>query len=288
MAAPGPTDDLLERHPISNERHNCGIGFLASQITFKLQSFRTGEQLRIDRRRADCGPDHAHGPAHRPEEGRARVFHQVPAIGDLDGVRERFGRGLAVAAAAVARHHPDPGMLRKPSPHRCNLAVGQQRHDPPPLQIADNCSVTVIPPEGPVINAGNDQRLGRRAGSSPDYPQQRIVAHGQHQSLGETCCWRTAECQAQMMDDAFQPCCSARPHRHDIVTEPLSENPPMTMRDVTDKPPRDHSEAYLPARAGQIRDLSGVSAMNSARRSPAQRALGRARFRPDGQNNRVR
>jgi len=91
-----------------------------------------------------------------------------------------------------------------------------------------------------------------------------------------------------MMDDAFQPCRPARPGRQNIVTEPLGENPSATMRDLTDEPPRSHSKPYLSARAGQIRHLSGVSAMNSARRRPAQGALGRAGFRPDGQNNRVR
>jgi hypothetical protein len=53
-----------------------------------------------------------------------------------------------------------------------------------------------------------------------------------------------------MMDDAFQPRCSARPHWDDVVTEPLGENPSATMRDLADKPPRDHPETDLPARAG--------------------------------------
>jgi hypothetical protein len=53
-----------------------------------------------------------------------------------------------------------------------------------------------------------------------------------------------------MMDDTFQPCRPARPGRQNIVTEPLGENPPMTVRDVTDESPSDHPEAYLPARAG--------------------------------------
>jgi hypothetical protein len=173
-------------------------------------------------------------------------------------------------------------MFGKPSPHRCNLAIGQQRYDPPALQIADYCSVAMVPPEGPVIDAGNGQRLGPRAASSPNDPQQGIIAHGQHQSLGEACCRPTAERQAEMMDNAFQPCCSARSQRHHVVTEPLSENPPMAMRDLTNEPPRDQPQLYLSARARQIRDLSGISAMNSARRRPAQRAFGSQCFRSDG------
>jgi hypothetical protein len=104
-------------------------------------------------------------------------------------------------------------MRREPSPHCCNLAVGQQRHDPPPLQIADDRSVAMVLAEGPVINAGNDHRLGWRTGSSPDNPQQGIVAHGQHQSSGETCRRTAAERQTQVMNDAFQPCRPARSDR---------------------------------------------------------------------------
>jgi len=91
----------------------------------------------------------------------------------------------------------------------------------------------------------------------------------------------STERQAQMMDDAFQPGCSAWPHRDDILTEPLGENSPTTMRNLAQEPSRDHPQTYLPTRAGQVRDLSGVSAMNSARRRPAQRALGHHRFRSD-------
>jgi hypothetical protein len=75
------------------------------------------------------------------------------------------------------------------------------------------------------------------------------------------------------MNDAFQPSRPARPHRDNVVTEPFGENPPTTMWDLTDEPPRDQPEMYLLAGTGQIRDLPGVSTMNSPRRCPAQRAF---------------
>jgi len=189
----------------------------------------------------------------------------MPAVGDLERVGQRFGRSLAVAAAAVARHDPDLRVRREPSPHRCSLAVGQQRHDPPPLQIADDRSVAMVLAEGPVINTGNDKGLGRRAGPSPDDPQQGIVTHGQHQPLGEICRRPAAQRQTQMMNNAFQPCRPAGSDR-ESGAEPLGKDLPTTVRDLAGKPPSDHQENHLPAGAGQIRDLSGVPAMNSARR----------------------
>jgi hypothetical protein len=148
-----------------------------------MQSFRIGEQFRIDRRRADCGADHAHRTPHRIEEGRTHIFHQVPAIGDLDGAGQRLCGGLAITSTTVTRYDPDLRASGKPGPHRRDLAIRKQRYDPPPLQIAHNCSITVILPESPVINAGNEQRIGSWAGSAANNPQQSVVAHRQQRLL---------------------------------------------------------------------------------------------------------
>jgi hypothetical protein len=112
--------------------------------------------------------------------------------------------------------------------------------------------------KSPVVNAGDDRRLRSRAGSSPHNPQQSIVAHRQHQSLGEARCRPAAECQPQMVDDAFQPCRPARPGRENIVPEPFGENPPPTMRYLANEPSRDHAEAYLllPAHGKSATSLS--------------------------------
>jgi hypothetical protein len=85
----------------------------------------------------------------------ASRFHQVPTIGDLDGVRQRFCDSLAIATTAVSRYDFDLRMVGKPSLNGCDLTIRQERHDLPPLQIANDCSVAMVPPEGSVINAGN-------------------------------------------------------------------------------------------------------------------------------------
>ena len=59
-------------------------------------------------------------------ESPAGVFHQMPTIGDLGGVRERV-RGT-VSAAAVTSDDGNFLMLLKPSRGGCRFAVGQQRH----------------------------------------------------------------------------------------------------------------------------------------------------------------
>jgi hypothetical protein len=177
-------------------------------------------------------------------------------------------------------------MIGEPGSNCRDLAIWKQGYDPPPLEIADNRSVAAIASKGPIVDADDGQRIGS-SGRPPSYnPKQRIVADRQHQPPREARCWPAAKCQPQMVDDAFQPCRPARPGRENIVSEPFSENPPP--RYLANEPPRDHAEAYLPACTGQIRDLSVVSAMDSARSRPAQRALGHSGFGSDRQNNRVR
>jgi hypothetical protein len=91
-----------------------------------------------------------------------------------------------------------------------------------------------------------------------------------------------------MMDNALQPRRTTRPDRDNIVSEPLGKDLPAAMRHLANKPPCDHSDAYLPVGAGQIGDLSKVATVNSARKHPAQRTFGRRHLRTQCQNYRVR
>jgi hypothetical protein len=82
-----------------------------------------------------------------------------------------------------------------------------------------DCPVAMALAEGPVVNAGNDQGLRSQAASSPNNPQQGVIAHRQHQSLGEARCRSAAEFQPQMVDDA-----SSRAVRRDRVVRTSSPN----------------------------------------------------------------
>ena len=47
--------------------------------------------------------DFGHRALHGGEEGGAGVFHQMPSIGDLNGIRPSLGGGLPITGASVAR-----------------------------------------------------------------------------------------------------------------------------------------------------------------------------------------
>ena len=59
--------------------------------------------------------------------------------------------------------------------------------------------------------------------------------------------------------NALQPLPMTRPHRDNIVSEPLGKDLPPAMRYLANNPPCDHSDAYLPADAGQIGNPSKVA-----------------------------
>jgi hypothetical protein len=68
-----------------------------------LQSFGAGQQRRIDHGGPKRLANWSHRSPHRLQESGAGILHEVPAIGDLHGLRCRPGSGLTIATAAVAR-----------------------------------------------------------------------------------------------------------------------------------------------------------------------------------------
>src|SRR6185436_5430380 len=111
-----------------------------------LDALGCGQQVGIYSGGANRSTDLAHGFANRIEEGVAGILHEMPTVSDLGGVRERVGRSKGVTAAAVARNHSNLWLPREPS-LRCGwLSVGQQSDRSSPLEVADDCSVTLIAP----------------------------------------------------------------------------------------------------------------------------------------------
>ena len=96
----------------------------------------------------------------------------MPAIGDLEGVRQSLRSRLPVTTATITRQDPDLGMIGKPGGNCRHFTVRQQRHDPPPFKIADDRSIAMIAAKGPIIDAGHIDSFGMQVGSAPDDPEQ--------------------------------------------------------------------------------------------------------------------
>jgi hypothetical protein len=72
-----------------------------------LNTLGSGEQAGIDGCNADRGTDRPHGFVNGVTKGATGVLHEMPPVGNLDGIRERFGCRQRVAAATVASDQRD-------------------------------------------------------------------------------------------------------------------------------------------------------------------------------------
>jgi hypothetical protein len=99
----GSADNFLDRDPSPGQLKNRRVGVFPPEIALVLEPFRGGEQFRVYCCRTDRAAALPHGFAHSIKESTAGVFHQVPPIGDLSCLRQRFGDGQAVTAAVVER-----------------------------------------------------------------------------------------------------------------------------------------------------------------------------------------
>ena len=133
------------------------ISLLAPEIAVRLQALGGTQQSGIDHGRAECLTNGSHRSPHRFQESSTRVLHQMPAVGDLNGLRCRSCRGPAIAAAAVARDDGDFGVVRQPGLDRAGLAVREEVDDTTPFEIADDAPVALPPLPGPIIDADDAQ-----------------------------------------------------------------------------------------------------------------------------------
>ena len=67
-------------------------------------------------------------------------------------------------------------MMGEPSLNRRHFPVRQERHDMSSLEVAHDRSITVISPEGPVVDTNHVQRLGAWASSSAHNSKDGVVA----------------------------------------------------------------------------------------------------------------
>lgn len=110
----GSQDDPSNRRAVLGQRPDGRVHLCATKEAFVLEPVRRrsatrGSRVGVHEARAERTPYFCHRPPRNVEEGPARVFHQAPAIGDLDRFRRRAGDRLAPAAAAVARDNLDLG-----------------------------------------------------------------------------------------------------------------------------------------------------------------------------------
>lgn len=177
-------------------------------------------------------------------------------------MRQCLGCGLCVATALISRQDSGLRVLGQPGFNRSDFAIEQERHDVPPLQVADVRAVTVVATKRPVIDADHFQRNRPQAGSSPYNPRQGVVADPSHQSLCKAGCRAALQRQSKMMNEALQARSAARPFGDDGVIKALGKKLTLALLDHAEEAACDETKVQPTPCAGQIRHLPNITAVN--------------------------
>ena len=154
----GPTDDFFDRHARAEGTLDHGIVGFATQEPFISEPLGAGKQIRID---SAGGQGLANGAEALPDhlkKGGAGVFHEMPAICNLDRLRARPCHRMPITCAPVTRDNGNAGMASQPHLNGCLLAIGQQVDDTVALEITDNGAVALPTLPGEIVDADNAGR----------------------------------------------------------------------------------------------------------------------------------
>ena len=199
----------------------------------------------------------------------------MPAVGNLDGIRERFGCGQRVAAATVAGDHGDLWLATEPSLRGGRFAIRQQSDCLASFQIANDRSVALVSPPRPVVDPHDRRRCKRRTTAPSDNTKKGVVAHRKYQSPSETRRRAAAESKPEVMDDIIEPASAPRPRRQNAVLEALREDAPTAQISAATETARHDDEANRPTRQGQVGDAAEIATVDPLRTRPASRTRAR-------------
>ncbi len=111
------------------------------------------------------------------EKVAARVLHQLPSICHLVGMRHRFGDCLSISTTSISGDNRDRRMSPGPSPRGVLFPIWKQCPGPAPLEVADNCPVSLAASECKVVDTDDGEFVTRLLSPPAHDTQQGVVAH---------------------------------------------------------------------------------------------------------------
>ena len=155
----------------------------------------------------------------------AEVAEQVPAIGDLEGVRGTLTDAVGIGTGTIAGDNLDAWPLTQPGSDGGGLAVGQGIDHPVRLEVDQDRAVATPTRPGPVINPEDTRRRHDIGGSTGRcQAQQRVRARRRGDPDGQTDSGLAAEREAEVVLEISQALGSTtRAVRH--VRQALGEGP---------------------------------------------------------------
>src|ERR1043166_908227 len=246
--------DLLDCDPVFGQAQNSGVGLFSAQIALVLDSLGCGKKLGIDRRGTNHAADLSHRFLNSFNKGTTRILHEMPTVSDLGSVRQRPRSSQCIAAATIACHNHDLGLVGKPSLGGRRFAVRQQRHWLASFKIADDRAVALVSFPSPIVDTHHawPGTFGTTAAS--DNPKKCIVTHRNHEPPRKARRRAAPERQAEVVNHIVQPGCSPRPRCQNVASASFGKDLPTTKNGTAAEAPRYEDQPNRAARQRQIRD----------------------------------
>ena len=233
--------DLLDRDPLLGEGENGRVRLLAADVSFILQFLGKGQKRRVDHRgphrRWSCRIDFG-----QRQERRRRIFHQMPAVGDLDGMGKRpLGRDR-VAASTIPGDDANLRLMRQPGLSRHGLPIGQKCDRPTPLKVADQRAVAVVTSPRPIVDADNRGRRKASRSTPTHHAQQGVIAHLNVEPTRKRGRRSASERNREAVHDIVEPPGASGSWLDGL--EPFSKDPPCAGLGIADEAAGPQNQRY--------------------------------------------
>jgi hypothetical protein len=105
-------------------------------------------------------------------------------------------------------------------------------------------------PEGKVIDADDRELIVLFGDASMNHPQERVVAHRHHETIGESCSRSASRRQTKVVDDRLEPLSATTVTGEDAIIELFAEDTSIAQDSVTPKSTRHDSQFCAPTTEG--------------------------------------
>jgi hypothetical protein len=127
----------------------------------------------------------------------------------------------------------------------------------------------LAPPEGKISNAYDGEFIALIGNTAANHPQQCVIGHWHHQTIGKGRCRSAVERQTKMVDNGLQPLGAPTVACQHAIIELFAEDTPIAQNCIAPKPTRHDCQLYSPTAQGQVSGPAQISALNSSALSPA-------------------
>lgn len=206
-------------------------------------------------------------------QGVAQVFEEVPAIGNLGGVRCSYRRAEHVLFAAIAADDLDTWMLLQPANQTRRGRIVEQLDGTVPLKIDQNCPIAPPLPLGPIVHPDDADIAVPEGGMGTHQTEQGSRTGWELKDTGQPSACFSTKCKANGGEDIGNGHRLPSPNADD-GRQAFTEDTPGAVSVATAEATHMEAEQDCSSAAGEVVDSAAVVAMQVTRSVGTERTAG--------------